>query len=141
MNTPPPKRSPKKPDASQANATSGMPADEVLTFEAALAALEGVVQQLEQGELGLSDSLACYEQGVRYLKQCYGQLAAAERRIELLKQVDPEGRAETASFDEQAMSLEEKAAARGARRRADPAPRRNPRAEDGGAVDDSGGLF
>jgi exodeoxyribonuclease VII small subunit len=113
-----------------------------MSFEQSLAALESVVQDLEHGELGLSDALARYEQGVKYLKECYGQLEAAERRVELLKRVDASGQAETEPFDEQAMSLEEKASARGARRSAQP-PRRprsdKPPGDD--AVDGSMGLF
>jgi exodeoxyribonuclease VII small subunit len=113
-----------------------------LSFEEALTALARVVEQLEQGELGLSESLASYEQGVKLLKHCYGQLEAAERRVELLKGFDADGNAIVASFDEQAMSLEAKAAARGSRRgirRADPAPPSGPPGIDG--VDDLPGLF
>ena len=39
---------------------------------------------LEGGQLGLSESLARYEHGVKYLKFCYRQLERAERKIELL---------------------------------------------------------
>ncbi len=117
-------------------------ARELLSFEDALTALESIVRALEQGELGLSDSLAQYEQGVKYLKQCYGQLATAERRIELLKQVDSQGQALTEPFDETTMSLEEKAAARGARRSVERGRRGKlgqPARDD--AVDDSAELF
>jgi exodeoxyribonuclease VII small subunit len=118
------KRTPSTDSAEPAEAG----ADRGPSFEEALAALAEVVEQLEQGELGLSDSLARYEQGVRHLNRCYRELEAAERRVELLKGIDPQGRPITESFDEGAMSLEEKAAARGARRSADrPAPNR-PRA-------------
>jgi exodeoxyribonuclease VII small subunit len=87
---------------------------EECNFEASLAALEQVVQALEDGELGLSESLARYEQGVRHLKQCYQLLEAAERRIELLTSVQEDGTAETVAFDE---SNEPLAEATGRRRR------------------------
>lgn len=42
-----------------------------LTFEEALERLETIVQQLEDGELGLDGALAAYEEGVGHLKRCY----------------------------------------------------------------------
>jgi len=89
---------------------------EEASFEETLAKLEQIVRQLEEGQLGLSQSLACYEDGVRYLKQCHQALERAERKIALLTGVDAEGRAETLPFDEQAMSLEEKRESRSRRR-------------------------
>ena len=68
------------------------PDAEPLSFEQALARLERIVAQLEEGQLGLDDSLAQYEQGIKYLKQCYRQLERAERKIELLAGVDEQGR-------------------------------------------------
>jgi exodeoxyribonuclease VII small subunit len=68
------------------------PASEV-TFEHSLEDLEQIVAKLEGGKLGLADSLAAYEQGVKRLKGCYQMLTAAERRIELVQGVDADGRA------------------------------------------------
>jgi exodeoxyribonuclease VII small subunit len=140
MNTGPRKPRSRRVRATEAEAASA--ADAPPTFEEALASLEQVVEDLERGELGLSDSLARYEQGVKHLKQCFGQLEAAERRVELLRQVDAEGHAITDSFDEEAMSLEQKAASRGVRRSA-PSPGRakSSRSGDDDAVDGSAGLF
>jgi exodeoxyribonuclease VII small subunit len=89
---------------------------EAPTFEESLEALESVVRTLEEGRLGLSESLQRYEQGVRHLKQCYHALEVAERRIELLAGVDAEGNAITEPFDEDELSLDEKAASRSQRR-------------------------
>ena len=136
--------SPRKPRSRRERPAeaAGASADATPTFEEALASLEQVVADLERGDLGLSESLARYEQGVKHLKQCFGQLEAAERRVELLKQVDAEGRAVTESFDEEAMSLEEKAASRGARRSAASSPRtKSRRSPEDDAVDGSAGLF
>lgn len=54
------------------------------TFEDQLTALEGVVEQLERGELTLEESVRLFEEGVRLSKACKQELDAAEGRIELL---------------------------------------------------------
>ncbi|MCI0464932.1 MAG: exodeoxyribonuclease VII small subunit [Gemmataceae bacterium] len=76
-----------------------------LTFEQALAELEGIVRALEHGEIGLEESLAQYERGVGLLKRCYGQLRQAEQRILLLAGEGAEGQPLTRPF-EHAPSLE-----------------------------------
>lgn len=86
------------------------------TFEQSLEKLEQVVQQLEEGQLGLSESLQQYEEGVKHLRQCYGALEAAERKIEVLAGVDADGNPITEPFDDAELSLGEKAAARTLRR-------------------------
>ena len=86
------------------------------SFEQSLTTLESIVDQLEDGDLGLTDALSRYEEGVKLLKQCYEALQKAERKIELLAGVDAEGNAITQPFDDAQMSLEEKAQARGRRR-------------------------
>lgn len=89
---------------------------ETVSFEESLGKLEQIVRQLEDGSLGLSDSLARYEEGLNCLRRCHEALGQAERRIELLTRVDERGEVETVPFDEQQMTLEEKAASRGKRR-------------------------
>lgn len=59
-----------------------------LTFEQALADLERIVHDLEDGAIGLEESLTRYEKGISLLKRCYGQLRQAEQRIQLLTGVD-----------------------------------------------------
>ena len=85
-------------------------------FEDALSELESILHDLEEGQIGLEDSLGRYEQGVRLLKHCYGLLEKAERRIELCTGVDAAGNPIVQPFDEQATTLEEKSANRGRRR-------------------------
>src|SRR6185436_20808410 len=68
------------------------------SFEAALASLEAIVHDLEDGDLGLAEALARYEQGIKHLRHCYDLLEQAERKIELLTGIDAEGRAKTAPF-------------------------------------------
>jgi exodeoxyribonuclease VII small subunit len=53
-------------------------------FETALAELERIVRQLEDGELPLERSLELYERGVQLSRFCHGRLEEAERRIEVL---------------------------------------------------------
>ena len=53
-------------------------------FESAIAELEKIVKQLEDGDLPLDKSLALFERGVTLSKYCHDQLGAAQRRIELL---------------------------------------------------------
>ena len=85
-------------------------------FEDALSELEGILHDLEEGQIGLEDSLGRYEQGVRLLKHCYGLLENAERRIELCTGVDAACNPIVQPFDEQATTLEEKSANRSRRR-------------------------
>ncbi len=54
------------------------------TFEQALERLEGIVHQLEAGDLELEAALAAFEKGVALTRRCAGQLDDAERRIEQL---------------------------------------------------------
>ncbi len=60
------------------------PADE-LKFEAALAELEQIVQNMEGGRLPLEESLEAYRRGSELLKHCQQQLGDAERKIQILE--------------------------------------------------------
>ena len=53
-------------------------------FESALAELESLVKELEQGNLPLEQSLRLFERGVELSRYCHTRLDAAERRIEVL---------------------------------------------------------
>lgn len=72
---------------------------ESLTFESALADLEKIVRELEDGTIGLEESLANYEKGVALLKRCYKQLQQAEQRIDLLKGLGEDGKPVTEPFE------------------------------------------
>ena len=54
------------------------------SFEESLKELEHIVNQLEEGDLALEDSLKLFENGVRLSRECRERLTAAERRIEVL---------------------------------------------------------
>jgi exodeoxyribonuclease VII small subunit len=82
------------------------------TFEHSLAELEAVVHDLEEGQLGLAEALARYEEGVKHLKHCYQLLETAERKIDLLTGVADNGTPSTQPFDESKESLSESAGRR-----------------------------
>ena len=62
-----------------------------MSFEEAMAALEGVVGQLERGEVALEASIALYERGAQLKAHCAEKLRAAEAKVELIRAA--EGRA------------------------------------------------
>ncbi len=77
-----------------------------MTFEQALAELEKIVRDLEDGKISLEESLVRYEQGVSLLRKCYGQLRQAEQKIIELTGVDADGKPRIRSFDHAATSTE-----------------------------------
>jgi exodeoxyribonuclease VII small subunit len=60
------------------------PSASIKDFESAIAELEKIVKQLEEGDLSLDKSLALFERGVELSRYCHDQLGAAQRRIEVL---------------------------------------------------------
>lgn len=62
-----------------------------MTFEEAMAALEGVVGQLERGDVALEASIALYERGAALKAHCAAKLKDAEEKVELIRAA--EGRA------------------------------------------------
>jgi exodeoxyribonuclease VII small subunit len=54
------------------------------TFEEALAELEQILSDIENGEVGLEESLVKYERGNFLIGHCRGVLNRAEKQIELL---------------------------------------------------------
>ena len=103
-----------------------------MSFEQSLEELESIVGKLEGGKLGLAESLEQYEHGVHHLKACYHQLNEAERRIELVSDLDSSGRPRTKPFEESGdESLDEKASARSGRRTAKKSRRSSSDIDDG----------
>lgn len=54
------------------------------SFEKALAELEGLVEKMEQGELGLEESLKHLERGIVLTRACQKALVEAEQKVQLL---------------------------------------------------------
>jgi len=104
-------------------------------FEESLEELEAIVAKLEGGKLGLAESLEHYEHGVHHLKACYHQLNEAERRIELVTDLDASGRARTKPFEEPGEeSLDEKISARSRRRSVKKDRKGNSDVDDGSSL-------
>ena len=55
------------------------------TFEEALKQLETLAQQIEQGQIGLEDSITKYEDGMALVKQCRDILSRAELKIQQIQ--------------------------------------------------------
>jgi len=68
-------------------------------FEDALKELDAIAHDLEDGTLGLDESLQRFEQGIGLLRHCYKVLDAAERKIALLTGFDSDGNPVTEPFD------------------------------------------
>jgi exodeoxyribonuclease VII small subunit len=64
-------------------AKSEKPAESI-DFEKSLAELEGIVKQLEAGNLALDRSLALFERGVELARACKEKLAEAELKVSQL---------------------------------------------------------
>ena len=55
------------------------------TFEKALTRLEEIVQNLEEGELTLSESLKVFEEGMALSRFCSDELESAEKKVTMLE--------------------------------------------------------
>ena len=65
------------------------------TFEEALEELETIAERIEQGKIGLEESITQYERGMGLVKQCREILTKAEQKIQKL-QPGPDGSLTTA---------------------------------------------
>ncbi|BCG65057.1 MAG: exodeoxyribonuclease VII small subunit [Methyloprofundus sp.] len=53
-------------------------------FEDSLKELEVIVEQLEQGDISLEESLKSFEQGVKLTRTCQKALQDAEQKVQIL---------------------------------------------------------
>jgi exodeoxyribonuclease VII small subunit len=53
-----------------------------LSFEDALRELEGIVQQLERGQVKLDEAITAYERGALLKRHCEQKLAEAKMKVE-----------------------------------------------------------
>jgi exodeoxyribonuclease VII small subunit len=76
-----------KSPLSASTATGAPDADPALPqdFETALAQLEALVAQMENGALPLEQSLKAYEKGVELAKICQRRLDMAEQQVQVLQ--------------------------------------------------------
>lgn len=70
-----------------------------MTFEEALTELEGIVRQLEAGEVELEKSIAIYERGAALKAHCESRLKSAELKVEQIVQGAGGPTTEPANFD------------------------------------------
>lgn len=75
-----------------------MPRRKEPSFEEALARLEQIVGEMEQGELNLQDLVLRYSEGVTLANQCTQSLSRAEKAMDLLLQ-DKDGEAMTTPLE------------------------------------------
>ena len=61
-----------------------------IDFEAALGQLEKLVEQMEDGELSLEDSLTTFESGIKLARDCQQALQDAEQKVQLLMEQNGE---------------------------------------------------
>lgn len=57
---------------------------DTLSFDATLDELEGIVQQMEQGELPLEDTLKQFERGIQLVRAGQLKLTQAEQKVQIL---------------------------------------------------------
>lgn len=116
------------------------------TFEQSLSRLQELVDQLEDGQLTLAQSLAAYEEGIKHLQVCHAALTETERKIEVLSGFTSAGEPITKPFDDAASDAEEHVARRSREKRRPPKVIENsPDTEDsdpfGGELDGRRELF
>ena len=70
------------------------------SFEDALAELESLVDNLEQGDLTLEDSLKSFERGIELTRTCQQALKDAEQKIQILSSNSEEADLEPFDHDQ-----------------------------------------
>ena len=78
-----------------------------MKFEEALKKLEKIVEDLEDGNLALDESLEKYEEGIRLSKLCAKKLEVAKKKVEVLLKSE-DGSFELKPFDEKTAEEETK---------------------------------
>ena len=69
-------------------------------FETALSELESLVEQMEQGDLSLDESLKQFERGVQLTRACQAALKEAEQKVQVLLEKDGQATLEPFQSDE-----------------------------------------
>ena len=77
-----------------------MPRKKELSFEESLEKLEGIVKEMEGGDLTLKDLMSHYSEGVGLAKNCISALERAEQTMDLLvKEEEATGKVEESKLD------------------------------------------
>lgn len=72
-----------------------------VSFEESVKQLAKIVEQLESGDLPLDQSIELFERGMLLAKRSQAQLDQAEKRVEELLAVEPDGTPVTRPFDDE----------------------------------------
>lgn len=82
--------------------------DNSFDFEKALAELEQLVEQMEQGDLSLEESLKQFERGIALTRACQQALQTAEQKVQILLNEAPgeTGEQSLTDFDDTAANSE-----------------------------------
>ncbi len=67
-------------------------------FEEALDQLEELVEDMENGDLTLEESLKAFEQGIRLTRECQTALSQAEQKVQML--VEENGKLKAVDLDQ-----------------------------------------
>ncbi|ARN73468.1 exodeoxyribonuclease VII small subunit [Oceanicoccus sagamiensis] len=67
-------------------------------FEEALDQLEELVEDMENGDLTLEESLKAFEQGIKLTRECQTALSQAEQKVQML--VEENGKLKAVELDE-----------------------------------------
>jgi exodeoxyribonuclease VII small subunit len=73
-------------------------AEKEFSFEKSLAELQALVEALENGNVGLDESLTLFERGVELVRLCNKRIDEAEQRV-LTVRVSDDGKVETVAFE------------------------------------------
>ena len=60
--------------------------DEKMTFEQAIERMEQIISRLSDGNLGIDEAVALYEEGVKLAAFCDEKIKEAQRKITLLQE-------------------------------------------------------
>ena len=66
-------------------------------FEEALDQLEELVEDMENGDLTLEESLKAFEQGIKLTRDCQSSLSQAEQKVQIL--IEENGKLKTIDAD------------------------------------------
>lgn len=67
-----------------------MAQDKTPDFEKTLAELDSLVTRMEEGQMGLEESLAAFEKGISLTRECQQALQQAELKVQILTNADSE---------------------------------------------------
>ncbi len=70
-----------------------------LSFEESMAELEQLVEQMEQGDISLEESLRLFERGIKLTRSCQKLLQEAEQKVQILLEKD--GKQTLESFNDE----------------------------------------